>query len=362
MTDLDRGSLDRILPFTPGAPDWSDVLRRAREGQVRRRRRFVACAAVTLIAVVGTASAFGTVRDFVLSRGFIGLPPLGATPSTPESAELIVSAWSVHAGARTRLWAYGDGRLIWQREFIHRRADLPESANGRSSGFLEQRLTPEGVELLRSRIISTGLFAEDLELSFHGSQPAACANFIRVRDGDRLVRVTWFGFRCPRAKGAQTATPGQASALQRLVARLADLTAWLPAGAWKDRKIRAYVPSRYAIQYGAQPQSLEASRILALLPAPARELLRAKDRTRTRGFYGFAGGPMRVVYGYSSAVTTKEARALAATLDDAGIKRGQEGAYALSYSGKAPGPRGNTFSITFEPILPHGGSTCSACG
>jgi hypothetical protein len=361
MTDLDRGSLDRILPFTLGAPDWNDVLSRAREGQVRRRRRFVAFAAATLIAVVGTASAFGTVRDFVLSRGFIGLPPLGATPSTPDSGELILSAWGFHGGSRTRLWAYGDGRLIWQREFVHRRADLPESANGRSSGFLEQRLTPEGVELLRSEIISTGLFADDLELRFDESQPAPCLNFIGVRDGDRLVRVTWFGFRCPRAKGAQTATPGQASALQRLVARLADLTAWLPAGAWKDRKIRAYVPSRYAIQYGAQPQSLEPSRILAVLPTPARELLRAKDRTRTRGFYGFAGGPMRVVYGYSSEVTTEEARALAAALDDAGVKR-EQGAYALAYSGKAPGPRGNTFSITFEPILPHGGSTCSACG
>jgi hypothetical protein len=359
MTDLDRGSLDRILPFTPGAPDWNDVLRRARQDQVRRRRRFVAFAAATLVAVVGTASAVGTVRHFVLSRGFIGLPPLGATPSTPDSGKLVVSAWSVHAGSRTRLWVYGDGRLIWQREFVHRRADLPESANGRSSGFLEQRLTPQGVELLRSEIISTGLFADDLELRF--DEPAPCLNFIGVRDGDRLVRVTWFGFGCPRAKGAQTATPRQAGALHRLAAQLADPTAWLPAGAWKDRKIRAYVPSTYTIQYGAQPQSLKASRILALLPAPARELLRAKDRTRTQGFYGLAGGPMRVVYGYSSEVTTEEARALAAALDDAGVKR-KRGTYALAYSGKAPGPRGNTFSITFEPILPHGESTCSACG
>jgi len=44
-----------------------------------------------------------------------------------------------------------------------------------------------------------------------------------------------------------------------------------------------------------------------------------------------------------------------------GVKR-EQGTYALAYSGEAPGPRGNTFSITFEPILPHGGSTCSACG
>ena len=29
MTDLDRTSLDRILPATPGSPDWDDVLDRA---------------------------------------------------------------------------------------------------------------------------------------------------------------------------------------------------------------------------------------------------------------------------------------------------------------------------------------------
>ena len=29
MTDLDRASLDRILPPTPGSADWDDVLNRA---------------------------------------------------------------------------------------------------------------------------------------------------------------------------------------------------------------------------------------------------------------------------------------------------------------------------------------------
>jgi hypothetical protein len=70
---------------------------------------------------------------------------------------------------------------------------------------------------------------------------------------------------------------------------------------------------------------------------------------------------MRVVYGYASEVTTEEARALASALDDAGVKR-EPGVYALAYSGKAPGPTGNTFSITFEPILPNGQSICSSCG
>ena len=38
-----------------------------------------------------------------------------------------------------------DGRLIWLKF-----EDLPEGANSLSTGLLEQRLTPEGVELMRS--------------------------------------------------------------------------------------------------------------------------------------------------------------------------------------------------------------------
>ena len=42
------------------------------------------------------------------------------------------------------LWVF-DERLIWQKF-----EDLPEGANSQSTGLLEQRLTPEGVELMRS--------------------------------------------------------------------------------------------------------------------------------------------------------------------------------------------------------------------
>ncbi len=69
MTDLDRTSLDRILPATPGSPDWDDVLRRSGARRGRRRSGLVALAAAALVLVVGTASAFGTVRDL-----FLGAP------------------------------------------------------------------------------------------------------------------------------------------------------------------------------------------------------------------------------------------------------------------------------------------------
>jgi Tol biopolymer transport system component len=67
MTDLDRASLDRILPSTPGSADWEDVLRRSGADRGARRPRFVALAAAVLVVVVGTASAFGTVRDLFLA-------------------------------------------------------------------------------------------------------------------------------------------------------------------------------------------------------------------------------------------------------------------------------------------------------
>ena len=88
-----------------------------------------------------------------------------------------------------------------------------------------------------------------------------------------------------------------------------------------DRRIRAYVPSRYEIWYGAQPQTLERSRILSLLPATAEDLLRAKDAVPTQGDIGTPGFPPHPVTSYHSVLTTEEARAVTQALDDAGLGR-----------------------------------------
>ena len=63
MSELDRASLDRTLPPRSGSADWDEVLRSAGAGRERRGRRLVAVVAALLVLVVGTASAFGTVRD-----------------------------------------------------------------------------------------------------------------------------------------------------------------------------------------------------------------------------------------------------------------------------------------------------------
>jgi hypothetical protein len=355
VTELDRASLDRILPSASASPDWGDVIGRTRAHQSRRRRRLVALAAAALVVAVGTASAFGTVRHFFLAKGFIGLPPVAATPSTPEGGELVIFYWVNadwnHLG-RSRAWVYADGRLIWLRE----KADLPEGANRFSTGFLEQRLTREGVELLRSEIISTGqlghtppppplpagvsapppLKGEPVQVPF-GTE-------IQVRNAGRLVSVD------------------RPSDLKQLVVRLIDPASWLPASAWERRELRAYVPTKFAVCYGGWPpdQPIEPSRILSLLPVPAEDLLRAKDRTRTEGRFG-SPGHFHVVSDHCSDVTSEEARALAATFDAAGFERFMP-AVRLAYRFETPGPNEETVHIYFEPYLPHGERICSACG
>jgi hypothetical protein len=228
---------------------------------------------------------------------------------------------------------------FFRRRLIRLRGgDLPESANRWSSGFLEQRLTREGVKLLRSEIVSAGGFGHAQRPPGSESLHAVDPPTIQVRKGDRLVPFTW------------------ASDLKRLEARLANPESWLPASAWKQRKIRGYVPSRFAVCAGVvvndppgfKVQQMRPARIVALLPAPAQNVLRGRDWNARRAGPG------------CFAVTTEGARSLAKALDDAGpAKKG--GALGLNYRFNAPGPSRQVW-ITFEPYLPHGETTCSRCG
>jgi hypothetical protein len=325
-------------------------LERARAVSGRRRRLVIVLAAVALATAVTTAG-WAIAREVVLHKGFVALPPVGATPSAPESGELVIQYRDLdHAGSGWG-WVYADGRLITvsaapQAVSASRPAgsDVPEAANRWSSGLLEQRLTPEGVELLRSEIVSTGLFEHH--------QPAGrldIHNVIEVRIDDRLVRVN-------------------ANFPKRLRERLTDPASWLPASAWANRRIRAYVPSRYEIWYGAAPQTLERSRILALLPATAADLLRAKDAVPQQGDIGWPGFPPHPITRYHSVLTTEEARAVTQALDDAGVPGG-----GLMYSFEIPGtsvdpappekgPVRNVVTIMFFPYLPHGETVCLGCG
>ena len=356
--------------------DWADVIGRvgARKGRrwlghpgtfrQRRRRLLVVLAVVAFIALV-SASAFA-LRAFVIDKGIVGLPPVGATPSTPANGVLEmyiflhpVMLGPLVAGKGTgpsgQSWVYADGRLI-------RLGGGP--ANGRPRrGFIEQRLTREGVELLRSEIVSTGLFGHE----------RPCMNFIQLLHGEqRVAPPTERQKFCSKDGTPTAATPQQRHALKRLVGRLANPESWLPASAWKQRKFRAYVPSRFEVCASAvvvpdldKPRQgrlvqMGPARIVALLPAAAQNVLRARN-WRTRALR-LTPSARRGIYGGCFAVTTNEARSLAKALDGAGPATARKGgAIRLHYTFDAPGPSRQVW-IGFSPYLPHGETTCLGCG
>ncbi len=347
MTDFDRTSLDRILSAPAGPADWDDVLGRARAGQGRRRMLAVLAAVAAVVVVSASAVAM---RAFLGERGFVGLPPTGAPPSTPTTGKLMASYWvrtpeTMSNPRRVKGWLYADGRLVWQRENDPHQPRPPEAANRWSSGLVEQRLTRAGVERLRSEIVSTGLFSRNRDLVLE-TESDPCFNWIDARNDGQLVRVTWTSTVCeaqapPGAPIMRTepATREQTIALQRLKLRLSDPAAWLPESSWRQREFKAFVPSRFAIGLWSQQGAHTPAEILAELPMAAQEALRGMS-WRTSGF-----GP-------SAEVTTRRARSLAKALDGTGLTR-KRGAFFLSY--RLAGPSmSESVVIVFGPLLPHG--------
>jgi hypothetical protein len=366
------GARFALLAPEPLAGSWDDVLGRAGASRKPGRRRLVIAFAVVAVAAAIAAAAVGGVRYFILDKSFIGLPPVGATPSSPESGELEIFYWVNWAAngneGRTRAWVYADGRLIRLGGGSH----LP--ASPLSTGFLEQRLTPEGVELIRSEILSTGEFGYEPPPP---APPPPCAKGLSPSDRTKAIAngdcqlptpppdpdkplTIPFSTTVEVADHGRLVRVDRASEYFRLEARLSAPAAWLPESAWVDRDIRAYVSSKYAVCYSGWPpdQQVERSRVLALLPAAARDLL--GDAPLRQGPLFGEPGNFRPSYEYCADLTTDEARAVAIALNDTRFH--ESGSSRLNYRIEAPGSNPGEAHVWFEPYLPHGEITCSVCG
>jgi hypothetical protein len=255
--------------------------------------------------------------------GFIGLPPGGATPSSPISSELVLHYFGPDPAGwgKSNAWVYADGRLIVERE-----ASIPEGANPSSTGFLEQRLTSEGVETMRTYVVSHG---EPLP-----GEPSPSGPTLRVRQGGRLVSLD----------------PAPGFDPERLV----QAASWLPESAWEDKRLRAYVPSEFAVCYDGGRQPVAPRSIVESLPAAAADLLLNKDWVSVMDT---STGRETEVAEYCWVVGTDEALTIVGALDGAGAQRGT-GAYVLDYVLEDP----RQARIAFEPVLPNGDWTCSPCG
>jgi hypothetical protein len=359
MSDL-RTVLERGVGGATPPPDGFE--RMLRRGDRKRRNQRIRAGVVGIVVFVAAiwivtsgelvdhsqkpASTGSTVSpDAAEGVGLVGLPPQGATPSSPRRGELVFSFGFGHTmgdPGRFSVYVYADGRLIWQRLA----GGTDEYATDYTTGLIEQRLTPEGVELLRAEVISTGLFDHDLHLN---SSYGLTSGQIKVRNGDRLVGVTWGD--CCHAGSEDVArtmpTPEQAGALKRLDARLADPASWLPATAWEDPEITAFVPSGYSVCYETH-QGTGFNLVLASLPRPAEELIRTWDRERTHLELG-RGQSLDI---WCSQVAIDEARALARIFDDAGQER-HEDVFGLRYVLGQRDPDAKEITVSFEALLPH---------
>jgi hypothetical protein len=168
----------------------------------------------------------------------------------PPTGELLAMIGVRHTGG-FRL--YADGRLIhiWS--------------------FTEQRLTPEGVERVRSRFLSSGLFDSAQPLSDVADCPGpvtAC-----VRDGDH-----WLGVAVDNADPGPSTAPPEAV---RLYDDLRTLDATLPATAWIDPQHKPYVPARIATCFtmfaNRTPVPIDLSALVSRFPEQAAGVLAAHE-------------------------------------------------------------------------------------
>jgi hypothetical protein len=203
------------------------------------------------------------------------------------------------------------------------------------------------MELIRSELLSTGLFEGDLHVA--GGR-GLIGGEATVRNGDRLDRITWGDV--DTYDGPTTwPTPDQANALKQLDRRLRDLPSWLPSSAWEDQEPRPFVPTRYEICYATGP-GVGLDQVLGSLPRSAAELLRSLDRTdEVSDSLGPGGDGFEV---WCSTVTTDEARSLAGILDDADTADEVIlDVFGVQYKFGQRDPGATDVDLWFRPVLPH---------
>jgi hypothetical protein len=240
------------------------------------------------------------------------VPPEGATPSTPETGELVAAvAFSpfidfpdADRWRDTSINLYADGRLI----------RLAPDAPGTMA---EQRLSAEGVELVRSELLSTGLFDGE---QMNPDVGVSCGCQVRVRDDAGRFAVPAVGDHYPTDAERAMVDPGVKGAVDHLVEFITHLDSSLPASAWADREVKAYVPSRYQFSVWYEPYQAPAylrlggnnravpdlSNVLAqFLPTPLLQVLDER-------------GWLHTDWADSTEVPTADARALDQVLTDLG--------------------------------------------
>jgi len=294
---------------------WVDAGSGPLSGVVTLGRTSVRTSMALLLLLVAIAVAAGAV--------LIALSP---PEQAPAASQLVIYARTSRGGLDgtiKELAVNADGRVIWITD--------------ERVGLVEQRLTPEGVEWLRSKAISTGLFERSGGLRTAG---ADWGN-MTVRRGDRLVTVIWSQAPLgvsdlgPEAEVVR-ATAEQIVELTELTAFLGEPTAWgLPDTMYVQSEITPFVPSQLWVSYDRSRPNFSK------LPSPAREVV-----ARILG---------RVLRHECANITIEQAREMAQVLAQAGVIAPDHDV-RLGLAFTVPS---STSFVHIHPVLPHDvGTTC----
>jgi hypothetical protein len=248
---LERMAAEEPIPFFDAEP----LTRRAR----RRAARTVIVAAVGVAAAIalvfaGASQLRGASSSLPANRPTPSGPIPTPTPNEPVTGEPVLHLRSWRVGNRspdmTELAVYADGRVIWV-----------SSPDGLQEPHFQMRITPEGVERLRARAVSTGLFKHDLALVLDLGYGR-----MEVGRGDGSVRVAW-GETAYRDRFVD-ATQAQAGELIELEAFFRDPVAWgLPPHMYVQPEASPFVPTHLWVSW--ELKEPDPSK----LPSPAREVL-----------------------------------------------------------------------------------------
>jgi len=279
-----------------------------------------ALAFVLAVAAAGSASTRAT--------HFAGFPPVGVKASTPTTGRLLIGLYragrarpgpvpGLRLSANTTWNVYADGRIIWQKWSSSGDATVvPDGASRLDTGYVQQRLTPQGVQLLLSKVLATGLFEQDLTLDL-GSDHAWVHH--QVRRGDRVVTVSGLPSRdidpSSREQFAK-ATPAEMRALAWIGHLVADPARLLPTSAWANHQIRTFVPARYTVGFDRSYPDISK------LPSPAGKVLSRYKPLMRNG---------------CQVMTTAKARALLQAFMEAGLSPSENFAFEIAFG--LPGPR-----------------------
>jgi hypothetical protein len=323
-------------PRVPDVVPVSEAPRRARSS--RGLVALAAAAIVVALAVAGIAirnddrSRVDTTPPDTAPPRLIPLPPEGATPSAPVTGVPLLSLQACE-GPSSLPWSgilalYADGRLLWHTYDDPFEGDPSGGNDPRpKTGWLEQRLTPEGTELLRSELVSSGLLSPRQEPTYTCPPGSYRAD---ARTGDHYE---FYVGKLPRD----------------LVERIAEPASWLPASAWEDRAVRPFVAASYSVCISGLEPRISVAEIATALPARVGDLVRARDWAENHW------GP--ALWIWCTVMTTEDARTFAEALDAAALARNEHALaagpeYLFEYHDAFRSP---LLYISFGPDL--GGST-----